>query len=71
MNRNKASFVPVAVLATLGAAAAMGQALPNPYRLVDGWAKLPGGREIGAACGQLAERSPLLPFALDTVPTIG
>ena len=29
------------------------------------------GREIGAACGQLAERSPLLPFALDTVPTIG
>jgi 23S rRNA (adenine2503-C2)-methyltransferase len=29
------------------------------------------GREIGAACGQLAERSPLLPFALDTAPTIG
>ena len=24
------------------------QALPNPYRLVDGWAKLPGGRQIGA-----------------------
>ena len=24
------------------------QSLPNPYRLVDGWAKLPGGREIGA-----------------------
>jgi 23S rRNA (adenine2503-C2)-methyltransferase len=24
------------------------------------------GREIGAACGQLAERSPLAPFALDT-----
>ena len=29
------------------------------------------GREIGAACGQLAERSPRLPFALDTTPTIG
>jgi 23S rRNA (adenine2503-C2)-methyltransferase len=29
------------------------------------------GREIGAACGQLAERSPLMPFALDTEPTIG
>ncbi len=29
------------------------------------------GREIGAACGQLAERSPLIPFGLDTAPTIG
>jgi 23S rRNA (adenine2503-C2)-methyltransferase len=29
------------------------------------------GREIGAACGQLAERLPLLPLALDTAPTIG
>jgi 23S rRNA (adenine2503-C2)-methyltransferase len=29
------------------------------------------GREIGAACGQLAERPPPLPFALDTTPTIG
>jgi hypothetical protein len=27
---------------------AEGQALPNPYRLVDGWAKLAEGREIGA-----------------------
>jgi DNA-binding beta-propeller fold protein YncE len=27
---------------------ALAQALPNPYRAVDGWAKLPGGREIGA-----------------------
>jgi hypothetical protein len=31
-----------------GASAALAQALPNPYRAVDGWAKLPGGREIGA-----------------------
>jgi 23S rRNA (adenine2503-C2)-methyltransferase len=29
------------------------------------------GREIGAACGQLAERAPLPPFALDTTATIG
>jgi 23S rRNA (adenine2503-C2)-methyltransferase len=29
------------------------------------------GREIGAACGQLAERLPPTPFILDTVPTIG
>lgn len=29
------------------------------------------GGEIGAACGQLAERSPLIPFGLDTAPTIG
>jgi hypothetical protein len=27
---------------------ALAQSLPNPYRLVDDWAKLPGGREIGA-----------------------
>jgi 23S rRNA (adenine2503-C2)-methyltransferase len=29
------------------------------------------GREIGAACGQLAEGSARLPFGLDTVPPIG
>ncbi len=29
------------------------------------------GREIGAACGQLAERSSLAPFALDTESTVG
>ena len=27
---------------------ALAQAMPNPYRAVDGWAKLPGGRQIGA-----------------------
>jgi hypothetical protein len=32
----------------LWAANALAQALPNPYRLVDGWAKLPAGRQIGA-----------------------
>ena len=30
---------------------AHGQALPNPYRLVDDWAKLPGGRTMGAVGG--------------------
>jgi 23S rRNA (adenine2503-C2)-methyltransferase len=29
------------------------------------------GREIGAACGQLAEGAPLPPFALDTAPAVG
>lgn len=29
------------------------------------------GRDIGAACGQLAQRPPLLPIALDTPPAIG
>jgi 23S rRNA (adenine2503-C2)-methyltransferase len=29
------------------------------------------GREIGAACGQLTEGSALLPFGLDSAPTIG
>jgi len=38
-----------ALLAALGAATtALPQALPNPYRAVDAWAKLPGGRQIGA-----------------------
>ncbi len=36
------------VLAFAAPAATSAQSLPNPYRLVDGWAKLPGGREIGA-----------------------
>jgi len=27
---------------------ALAQALPNPYRAVDGWSKLPGGRTMGA-----------------------
>src|SRR5688572_30859335 len=31
-----------------GGAALFAQALPNPYRMVDGWAQLPNGRPIGA-----------------------
>lgn len=42
-------IVPFAALcASLAAAAVAAQPLPNPYRLVDGWAKLPEGREMGA-----------------------
>ena len=34
-------------------ASTLSQSLPNPYRLVDGWAKLPDGRRMGAV-GDLA-----------------
>ena len=30
---------------------AFAQALPNPYRAVEGWAKLPEGRKMGAVGG--------------------
>jgi len=42
----------VAALAVIVAVSALGdlsgQSYPNPYRMVDGWATLPGGRVIGA-----------------------
>ncbi len=41
-------IVVSALAALAGATAAHAQALPNPYRQVEGWAKLPGGRQIGA-----------------------
>ena len=31
-----------------GGAAVVAQSLPNPYRIVEGWAKLPNGRKMGA-----------------------
>jgi DNA-binding beta-propeller fold protein YncE len=40
------AFAPLAGLAF--GSDALGQAMPNPYRAVDDWAKLSGGREIGA-----------------------
>ena len=43
------ALTAVTVLGT--GAEAVAQALPNPYRLVDGWAKLPGGRQMGAVGG--------------------
>jgi DNA-binding beta-propeller fold protein YncE len=42
------ALVATSLAAFGGATLAHAQALPNPYRLVDDWAKLPGGREIGA-----------------------
>ena len=35
----------------LGAATELAAQTPNPYRLVEGWAKLPGGRTMGAVGG--------------------
>ena len=35
----------------LGATAALAAQAPNPYRLVEDWAKLPGGRTMGAVGG--------------------
>ena len=46
------SVMALAVVASLWTGADMfAQALPNPYRLVDGWAKLPDGRQMGAVGG--------------------
>ncbi|MBI3050518.1 MAG: 6-bladed beta-propeller [Acidobacteria bacterium] len=42
-----AAVVALAAAAGTGGAVSA-QALPNPYRMVDGWAKLPGGRGMGA-----------------------
>ncbi len=49
--RTPSRFVLVllsALLATAMPAITAAQALPNPYRLVDDWARFPDGREIGA-----------------------
>ena len=55
-NRKYRSSLVVAFVAlTLGASHmvtnAFAQPYPNPYRQVDGWAKLPGGRTMGAVGG--------------------
>ena len=44
--------VALAVVTWLGpGVAAFAQVLPNPYRTVDGWARLPDGRQMGAVGG--------------------
>ena len=43
--------VAVALVVALGVNSAVAQVLPNPYRQVDGWASLPGGRTPGAVGG--------------------
>ena len=52
---SRASLRPVVVAAALvavvGVNVATAQVLPNPYRQVDGWASLPGGRTMGAVGG--------------------
>ena len=52
---SRASLRPVVVAAVLvavvGVTGATAQVLPNPYRQVDGWATLPGGRTPGAVGG--------------------
>ena len=49
---NASGFRLVVALAILGwfgtGVEAVAQALPNPYRAVDGWAQLPDGRQMGA-----------------------
>ena len=39
------------VVVLLAGVEAFAQALPNPYRTVDGWASLPNGRQMGAVGG--------------------
>ena len=49
---HQALAAAVAAVAVFGSAGeTSGQALPNPYRLVEGWATLPGGRQMGAVGG--------------------
>jgi DNA-binding beta-propeller fold protein YncE len=43
------------LLLAIAAGAAQAQSPPNPYRLVDDWAKLPGGREMGAVGDVIAD----------------
>jgi DNA-binding beta-propeller fold protein YncE len=46
--RKQLTQLALAAVATGITAESAGQALPNPYRLADGWARFPNGREIGA-----------------------
>lgn len=45
---NAVKSVTMAVAGVAVAFEALAQALPNPYRAVDGWAQLPDGRQMGA-----------------------
>ena len=44
--RSTLKFIVMAILLMAGQASLL--ALPNPYRVVDSWAKLPDGRTMGA-----------------------
>ena len=44
----RARRLGVVVALALGGGTVLAQVLPNPYRIVEGWAKLPNGRKMGA-----------------------
>ena len=44
----KARRLGLVVALALGGGTVLAQVLPNPYRIVEGWAKLPNGRTMGA-----------------------
>ena len=48
---DKLNSVLAIIVVLCSASAVFAQSLPNPYRAVDGWAKLPGGRQMGAVGG--------------------
>lgn len=50
-NRYGIAVALAAVLIVATGSTALAQSLPNPYRQVDDWAKLPDGREMGAVGG--------------------
>ena len=50
-NRLRFAVGCAVAVALLTGAEALAQALPNPYRAVDDWAQLPGGRQMGAVGG--------------------
>ena len=50
ISRRVVVALAVVLIAGLGTEA-VAQVLPNPYRQVDGWAKLPDGRQMGAVGG--------------------
>src|SRR5262249_24073406 len=45
------------VAVTVGALLAAAAALPNPYHMTDGWAKLPEGRKMGATGAVSVDRA--------------
>ncbi len=54
VNRSISTILATALLvivALCSASSVFAQSLPNPYRAVDGWAKLPDGRQMGAVGG--------------------
>ena len=55
--RSKWTIAFECLIALAFTAAAAPQALPNPYRIADGWAQLPNGRAIGAVGNVAIDRT--------------